>query len=369
MSFVPHDVASWPDTAEALQAAGLVWPVGLACFDLRVKQDRVLHYGEPWPSPNEWAKRWGWTTKSGRPARDRVRSLLKAGTWGDPKKAERWAAWLEGRRAEKVRAKAAKLEWSHAQWTGPKGKTPTQPQVDPNPTPTQPQPGAVSQGLFGDENPTQPQPNPNPTPGGPHRRVGDTSHLPPPTSQEDTPPHPQGGLGLVPAKPAPDGLPAWAKRLSPKAIAPTTRQQIAAGVRSCVEAVRQKPQDVGRCGSSAKPLLSLWRRLGQPAFADFAADFVLVAEAARDCPDGLFAVDMRAEGWDSGTDRSRNISSICVHGKWDDRLAAAQRWADEGKPRGSPAREGVPNADVYAEFITAGDVAPIDQEWTPNGQP
>ena len=63
---------------------------------------------------------------------------------------------------------------------------------------------------------------------------------------------------------------------------------------------------------------------------------LLVAEAFRTCPHPLFARDVRAEGWEGGTNRSESIKTLLVQSSWDDRLTAAEEWSERGK--GGPDR-------------------------------
>jgi hypothetical protein len=68
-----------------LRDAEVAVPVSVAELDLRYHQRRALREVNPvrFPSAAALAKRWGWETAQGRPARHRVRVLLKT-DWGDP---------------------------------------------------------------------------------------------------------------------------------------------------------------------------------------------------------------------------------------------------------------------------------------------
>jgi hypothetical protein len=68
-----------------LRDAEVPVPVSVAELDLRYHQRRALREVNPvrFPSAAALAKRWGWETAQGRPARHRVRVLLKT-DWGDP---------------------------------------------------------------------------------------------------------------------------------------------------------------------------------------------------------------------------------------------------------------------------------------------
>lgn len=102
-----------------------------------------------------------------------------------------------------------------------------------------------------------------------------------------------------------------------------------------LQAIRGKP---GVSATAAKPVLALWRALERPPLTGFVEDVKLVASAAHSCPHGLFARDIRAEGWPEGTPRQRDPATICVQKRWDARLQAARDWVEDGKP-GDPAAQ------------------------------
>lgn len=99
------------------------------------------------------------------------------------------------------------------------------------------------------------------------------------------------------------------------------------------------------CGTASKAVLGLWKAVGYPDLESFGRDLKLVAEAARDCPDRVFARDIRAEGWPDGTDRHRDLGTICRQDRWDVRLVTARAWDAAGRPttvapsRAPPANE------------------------------
>ena len=138
--------------------------------------------------------------------------------------------------------------------------------------------------------------------------------------------------------PRPEAVPAWTP--SAAECRPHPRQAVAEMVLRSLEAIRQRPVSPERCGTDAKPVLGLWRALGKPDPAEFAAELALVAEAARECPAPLFARSLRAEGWAEGTDRSRSVATLCRREPWGDRLEAARAW------RGQPTTVAVPEPDA-----------------------
>ena len=126
-----------------------------------------------------------------------------------------------------------------------------------------------------------------------------------------------------------------------------------------------------RAKGAASAVLKLWKALGWPAPAEFVADACLVARAAHRCPHPLFARDIRAEGWDRGTDRRRVPSTILVQSRWDDRLAEALRWRDAGEPAGAPhtaapTRNGRPMAPTPDEWL---NMPSLGLDNPPNGAP
>ena len=119
-------------------------------------------------------------------------------------------------------------------------------------------------------------------------------------------------------------------------------------IHRAVETIRAKSVDPMRMATNAKPVIALWKALERPPLAEFIDELVLVAEAAHQCPDKLFARDIRGEGWADGRDRSRDVTTICVQSRWDTRLDAAQAWDSAGRPgRGGG---GFDPADPQAPF-------------------
>lgn len=141
-----------------------------------------------------------------------------------------------------------------------------------------------------------------------------------------------------------------------------------------------------RCATSAEAVLRLWRADGRRDPAAFGRDLVLVARAARWCPDPLFAREIRGEGW--GTDRSRMVANICRQkpsgdsggATWDERLAAAREWEGRGcptrsaevipirgQPRGPP--RGTPSGARNPRGMLASDLFADDEPDTNTDPP
>ena len=171
-----------------------VWPRWAACLDLRRAQDLAIGKRTPFPSRREFAKKWGWDGRDGRPGEGAVRGLLQAeAEWADPEKAAKWAlhpasgAALKAAREAKKAAEAAKA-----------AKDPQTTQPSANPAPTQPEPSANPAQTVEAEKVATPEPSANPAPTQPeptrrHTRVG---HNTPLTSHSEShspqPPAPRG---------------------------------------------------------------------------------------------------------------------------------------------------------------------------------
>jgi hypothetical protein len=99
-----------------------------------------------------------------------------------------------------------------------------------------------------------------------------------------------------------------------------------------------------RCGTDAPVVLALWRADGRREPGAFAQDLVLVARAARWCPDPVFGREVRGEGWADGQDRSRKVANVCRQrppagssgATWEERLVVARQWAAAGCPVATP---------------------------------
>lgn len=106
-----------------------------------------------------------------------------------------------------------------------------------------------------------------------------------------------------------------------------------------VEATRGKVRR-DSMATDARALLGLLRELDWPSLPEWTEDAILVAGAMQTCPHPMFARDVRAIGWDGGVDRRHSVSTLVVHRRWADRLAAARAWVAAG---------GVPGVDAAAD--------------------
>ncbi len=98
-------------------------------------------------------------------------------------------------------------------------------------------------------------------------------------------------------------------------------------VLTCIGEAKQRPVNPARTGTDAKTVLALWRATGKPDAAGFGDDLRTVIRWARESPDKLAARDIRAEGWEGGTDRHADLSTLCRQDKWSARVDAARKWA------------------------------------------
>jgi hypothetical protein len=105
------------------------------------------------------------------------------------------------------------------------------------------------------------------------------------------------------------------------------RRECAAFIVAVIQEITRRECDPRRCAGSARSVIALWRAVGKPSPAEFRAQAALVARAARESPEPIFAHDIRAEGWPDGTNRSNSVATLLVQLRWDERLAAAERWA------------------------------------------
>ena len=104
------------------------------------------------------------------------------------------------------------------------------------------------------------------------------------------------------------------------------RQAYAALTLRALAAITGSEPNPKRCKTDARRIWALARSLDWPDPAEFEAELLLVADAAKRCPLPLFARDIRAEGWNGGVDRSTHVSTVTVQSKFGDRLRAAQKW-------------------------------------------
>ena len=123
-------------------------------------------------------------------------------------------------------------------------------------------------------------------------------------------------------------------------LKPTTRAEALALVLQAIEAITTRTPKPTRAASSARPILALWRGEGRPPLPELVEDLLLVARWAKESPDPQAARDIRAEGWEGGTNRSRAPAAICRRSPppsssgatWDERLQLAAEWRDRGFP-------------------------------------
>jgi len=160
----------------------------------------------------------------------------------------------------------------------------------------------------------------------------------PQTSDSRENPPPPAGVG------SPSPIPKWV----PSQTGGQARREVGDGVLRVLAEISGRPcraldiegdgRDIkpSQSKAAAKPILSLLRALDWPDMAEFVRHACLVARAARSCPHPMFARDIRAEGWDAGTDRRRRVTTLMVQDRWDDRLVEALRWREAGEPRGAP---------------------------------
>lgn len=138
---------------------------------------------------------------------------------------------------------------------------------------------------------------------------------------------------------------------------------LATAVLDCIAEVKQRPINPARTGTDAKTILALWRANGKPEPEAFRAELLTVIRWARESPDKLAARDIRAEGWDGGTDRHADLSTLCRQDKWSARVDAARAW---GQTTAAAGEEDWIEADacraLAAKCIESGaDIDPPDR--------
>ena len=96
----------------------------------------------------------------------------------------------------------------------------------------------------------------------------------------------------------------------------------------CIEEVRQTTVNPERTSTDRKSLASLWKAIGKPDAATFEQEFRAVARWARESEDKAAAGDIRGIGWkdNQGTDRHRDIATLCRQERWAFRLELARKW-------------------------------------------
>ena len=169
--------------------------------------------------------------------------------------------------------------------------------------------------------------NPSVTQAEPNGLYPSPSPSPSPSPKEGTPQTPHGGARLPP-------VPDWAKTAAKRTGIEAA--ELCSAVCRCIQEVHRKGVNPQRAKTSADPVLKLWRALGRPPLEEFERDYRLVARAAHDCPDGLFARDIRGKGWEGQVDRSHDVATISVQKRWDERLEVARLWEARRLPAADP---------------------------------
>ena len=277
--WVPFDLDGWPEVAAALP---LPWPQSAAAFDLRWHTAQEgggeVPYGKRF-----WMKRWGWTDWG-------VRALLRREGWRDP---------------------------IHPL------STQDPPKIHPRTTQDPPAAGRTKRTNRPPSTQDPPADHPLTTqdpPADHHTRVGlqgqgqkqgqesEAKHTPPEQATQEE------------HKEQPDNsLPGWTR------VKGYGRHEVLAAVVHAIEQITQRTCNPHRCQTDAKHVLALQKATNTP-WPELSRQVEQVAEWARDSNDPLAARDIRAEGWDNGTDRSRSVSTLCVQSRWADRLRAAEEW-------------------------------------------
>jgi hypothetical protein len=303
-----------------------------------------------------------------RPFPARYQAEVMVQRYGPEKQAPEFAGWVwcwtlaEAGRAPSIRevvgwtgwgkTKAARVRQSAVdgfeQWTGTKAPATVQPVEsktggtfpDRNGTPTQHDAGHnVSTSSASQPNEQYQTGQAGGTKRDDRGRVLLSTPTPP---SEEQPPNPPADAGPLPASPVAEdpppeerGIPKWvpAARTLPSHV---RRREVLEAVVHAIELATQRPcPNPLRCGTNSKPILSLLRKLEWPPLDEWLRDWDTVCEAARECPDPLFARDLRAIGWDGGVDRSHDVATLAVQQRWDVRVLAANDWVTRGRPRGS----------------------------------
>lgn len=272
--WVPMDAGAW--MRERDQIAG-PWPDVLVAFDLRFWADTKACDGRERPSIRILGETWGW-------AKSKAERFINAPEkWADPYKQRDTSG------------------------TGVGHQRDTSGTVDDGSTPKSVDDRDTSGTRVGHQWDTSGTPSKG-------SRARTPTHTPTPT------PPPSEGVTPVPA---------WARNVRlPDGVA---RSDIVDVVVAAKDAAIGVPGNPERAGTASKAVLALWRAIGCPMLPAFRDELLLVIEAAKDCPDPLFARDIRAEGWVGGSDRHRDLGTLCRHDRWDVRLDAARRWDAAGR--------------------------------------
>ena len=210
----------------------------------------------------------------------------------------------------------------------PSGAVPPQQEIHPCPTSptTAPTPAAPAPTRAPSAPGASPRALPSPTPST-EPATAPTSECSSDSPKQDSPS----------ATSSTDALPKWVP--ARKDCGGHAREAVMALVVDAATAAHERAKRPEACGTAAKAVLALWRCLGTPSPAELAEQIALVAVWARTSTDSLAENDIRGtrpngERW--GTDRSRDLSTLCVQDRWDARLTAAEAWHARGRIDAAP---------------------------------
>ena len=307
--FFPIVCRWWPSIVEALQDSGKPWPVEAARADLRWWEDfvRMKPSEVSFPGRRSLARRWSWKDSA-------VRRLLKdRDGWADPR-------FVEEKRPVAARSSPGPRPVANG--------SPCETEEDPpgpRPVAARSSPGLT---LF----------NSQVHRGTLNARARGRARE---ATQDEEP------AMRKPAQTFDDPSPRWVKLWTKShgkklAVEPL---EVYGGLNRVLEELRgrlRKPSE-----SASRPVLRLWREaleVEEAATLDELVDLVvLLARAARDCPDPIFRNDIRGEREDGTAwkkDTSRTVSSVCrlapkqnsEGATWEKRLEIARKWEDQGFP-------------------------------------
>ncbi len=174
-------------------------------------------------------------------------------------------------------------------------------------------------------------------------------------AREDPP-----GLPLEVQEEAPelDASPRWVKlwtKSQSKPLRGETPLEVFGGLNRALEDIRGKMRTPSE--SASRPILRLWREALEVEAAhnldDLVELVVLIGRACRECQDPIFRNDVRGlrdDGTSWKKDTSRTVSAVCRlaakvnsnGSNWEERLAAAQAWRDNGFPLAAPNKPRTP---------------------------
>lgn len=300
--WVPFDVTTWG--AQRLSQPG-PWVEALAVLDLRYWADSKACEGRKRPSHRRLGEAWGWHhSKVGR-------FINQQGTWADPYHAEASldlaAAFLAVALTvkqtcatrEALAKQAATFEAEQkADGEAPVKHSRSKSEADPK---------------------------------------GDTRAFTPPPPTPSTPEVHEGGLPTSPA-----WLRPWHKSHRSR-LGGAPPEAVLKAVSHVLEGIRGKL--VPPTKTSGRPVLRLFGAMlegNEDGLFEIRVQGRLIADACQHCPHPGFARDVRAEGWDGGTPRHRNVASVCrlapKEGSsgltWEERLEVAESWDAAGRPDG-----------------------------------